>query len=145
MTGKARNLLMGERTALNVLCRASGIATKVAPIFRAFGLHAQIGDTLTHRVVNPFFFAFWGGCRRQARRLVAIKEANEWGGAVAGTRKTTPGFRLVSTLNHPVNARYLSDVMFPFLSSLVLMSALSCYLSLNVSVVPRSSMHGTRS
>ena len=30
VTGKARHLLMGERTALNVLCRAAGIATKVS-------------------------------------------------------------------------------------------------------------------
>lgn len=49
---------MGERTALNLMARVSGIATI-------------------------------------ARRAADIKEANGWSGAVAGTRKTTPGFRLV--------------------------------------------------
>jgi len=58
VSGKARNILMGERIALNVLCRSSGIATKT-------------------------------------RTLVDIKTANAWEGDVAGTRKTTPGFRLV--------------------------------------------------
>jgi nicotinate-nucleotide pyrophosphorylase (carboxylating) len=58
VTGKARQLLIGERTALNVLARASGIATA-------------------------------------ARRLVDIKIEAGWHGVVAGTRKTTPGFRLV--------------------------------------------------
>ena len=31
VSGKARNILMGERIALNVLCRSSGIATKSVP------------------------------------------------------------------------------------------------------------------
>lgn len=29
VTGKARNVLLGERTALNILTRASGVATEV--------------------------------------------------------------------------------------------------------------------
>lgn len=58
VTGKARMVLMGERTALNVLCRAAGIATK-------------------------------------SRRMVGIKEAQKWAGNIAGTRKITPGFRVV--------------------------------------------------
>jgi nicotinate-nucleotide pyrophosphorylase (carboxylating) len=32
---------------------------------------------------------------RQARQVAAIKAAAGWHGEVAGTRKTTPGFRLV--------------------------------------------------
>lgn len=56
--GSARNLLIGERTALNILARASGIATR-------------------------------------SRELVEIKREKGWKGVVAGTRKTTPGFRLV--------------------------------------------------
>eukprot|EP00041_Stephanoeca_diplocostata_P020904 m.478197 g.478197 ORF g.478197 m.478197 type:complete len:356 (+) comp21691_c0_seq12:245-1312(+) len=56
--GRVCDLLMGERTALNVLARASGIATR-------------------------------------AHRLVVIKCKKEWKGVVAGTRKITPGFRLV--------------------------------------------------
>ncbi|KAJ1633356.1 Quinolinate phosphoribosyl transferase [Pavlovales sp. CCMP2436] len=56
--GPARKLLLGERTALNTLSRASGVATRAATAVR------------------------------NAR-------AAGWMGAVAGTRKTTPGFRLV--------------------------------------------------
>ena len=56
--GPACKLLQGERTALNVLTRSSGIAT-----------HAR-------------------ELRKEAERL-------GWKGEVAGTRKTTPGFRLV--------------------------------------------------
>lgn len=58
VTGKCRNILLGERTALNILTRASGIAT-------------------------------------QAQASVAIARGLGWHGHVAGTRKTTPGFRLV--------------------------------------------------
>ena len=58
MRGPARNVLLGERTALNILARASGIAT-------------------------------------QARRMRRLKEAHDWHGEVAATRKVTPGFRLV--------------------------------------------------
>ncbi|KAG0148856.1 hypothetical protein CROQUDRAFT_654199 [Cronartium quercuum f. sp. fusiforme G11] len=56
--GKARCLLLGERVALNVLARCSGIATR-------------------------------------SRNLVKLARAASFRGLVAGTRKTTPGFRLV--------------------------------------------------
>ena len=58
VTGPANRLLQGERTALNMLTRASGIATY------ARELHEE------------------------ASRLA-------WHGEIAGTRKTTPGFRMV--------------------------------------------------
>lgn len=58
VVGKAKNVLLGERTALNLLSRASGIATR-------------------------------------SHQLVTIKKTVGWHGVVAGTRKTTPGFRLV--------------------------------------------------
>ncbi|GAB9477192.1 hypothetical protein Gpo141_00014253, partial [Globisporangium polare] len=58
VTGKCRNILLGERTALNILTRASGIAT-------------------------------------QAKASVDIARGLGWNGHVAGTRKTTPGFRIV--------------------------------------------------
>lgn len=58
ITGKVRNLLLGERVALNCLTRASGIATF-------------------------------------AHRLSKIAKKSGWKGEVAGTRKTTPGFRMV--------------------------------------------------
>ena len=53
--GPCKDILLAERTALNLMSRASGVATK------------------TKSAVN-------------------IKEANNWHGYVAGTRKTTPGF-----------------------------------------------------
>eukprot|EP00127_Corallochytrium_limacisporum_P004398 Clim_evm6s161 gene=Clim_evmTU6s161 len=56
--GPARCILLGERTALNLFARCSGIATR-------------------------------------ARALVELKKDAGWHGAVAGTRKTTPGFRIV--------------------------------------------------
>jgi len=56
--GKARLLLLGERVALNVLARCSGIATK-------------------------------------SKRFKDIAKGNGYQGIIAGTRKTTPGFRLV--------------------------------------------------
>lgn len=58
VTGKCKDILHAERTALNILSRASGIAS---------------------------------ACRKAA----AIAEEKQWHGHVAGTRKTTPGFRTV--------------------------------------------------
>ncbi|KAI9179065.1 nicotinate-nucleotide diphosphorylase (carboxylating) [Blastocladiella emersonii ATCC 22665] len=56
--GQARHLLLGERTALNLMARCAGIATR-------------------------------------ARKLAQLKEKHGFKGAIAGTRKTTPGFRIV--------------------------------------------------
>lgn len=56
--GPARNLLLGERCALNALARASGIATR-------------------------------------GYQLNKLKKEAGWNGIIAGTRKTTPGFRIV--------------------------------------------------
>ena len=56
--GKARNLLLGERVALNTVCRSSGISSV-------------------------------------ARHLRELADKAGWKGEIAGTRKTTPGFRLV--------------------------------------------------
>ncbi|KNE63839.1 nicotinate-nucleotide diphosphorylase (carboxylating) [Allomyces macrogynus ATCC 38327] len=56
--GQARNLLLGERTALNLMARCSGIATR-------------------------------------ARRMAELKTKHGFKGVIAGTRKTTPGFRHV--------------------------------------------------
>lgn len=54
--GKCKNILIAERTALNILSRASGVAT-------------------------------------QSNIAVNIAKKHNWNGYVAGTRKTTPGFR----------------------------------------------------
>jgi len=56
--GKARHLLLGERVALNLLARCSGIATK-------------------------------------SKRISDLARGHGYTGVIAGTRKTTPGFRLV--------------------------------------------------
>lgn len=56
--GRSCDLLKAERVALNVLSRASGVATI-------------------------------------SRRASQIAAAKGWAGEIAGTRKTTPGFRLV--------------------------------------------------
>jgi len=58
VTGPCRNILLAERTCLNILSRASGIAAA-------------------------------------ARYAAGIKASKGWHGFVAGTRKTTPGFRTV--------------------------------------------------
>jgi nicotinate-nucleotide pyrophosphorylase (carboxylating) len=58
VTGKCRNILLAERTALNIMSRAAGVAT-------------------------------------QARTAVDIAKKYGWKGYVAGTRKTTPGFKMV--------------------------------------------------
>ncbi|TRM68116.1 Quinolinate phosphoribosyl transferase [Schizophyllum amplum] len=56
--GRARHLLLGERVALNMLARCSGIATK-------------------------------------SKRVKDLATGYGFKGIIAGTRKTTPGFRLV--------------------------------------------------
>ncbi|KAJ5726449.1 Aldolase-type TIM barrel [Penicillium malachiteum] len=56
--GPVRKILLGERVALNILARCSGIATKSASM------------------------------------LAALRKKG-WNGILAGTRKTTPGFRVV--------------------------------------------------
>jgi len=56
--GPVHKLLQGERTALNLMARAAGMATK-------------------------------------AREAALVAQRVGWRGRVAGTRKTTPGFRLV--------------------------------------------------
>ncbi|XP_060558888.1 nicotinate-nucleotide pyrophosphorylase [carboxylating]-like [Ruditapes philippinarum] len=58
VSGKVRQILLGERVALNIITRASGIASA-------------------------------------AHRLRKMVQKLGWTGQVAGTRKTTPGFRLV--------------------------------------------------
>ncbi|KAL4907634.1 hypothetical protein BDW74DRAFT_111379 [Aspergillus multicolor] len=56
--GPVRKILLGERVALNILARCSGIATKTSSLLQTLRSHG-------------------------------------WQGTLAGTRKTTPGFRVV--------------------------------------------------
>ncbi|GAB6026213.1 hypothetical protein CHUAL_012421 [Chamberlinius hualienensis] len=58
VSGRACDILRGERVALNCIARASGIAT-------------------------------------ESRKIKQLSELNGWKGKIAGTRKTTPGFRMV--------------------------------------------------
>lgn len=58
VSGAAKNILLGERSALNAIARASGIASR--------------GSALNK-----------------------LKNDSGWNGIIAGTRKTTPGFRVV--------------------------------------------------
>ena len=58
VSGKTKNILQGERLALNILTRASGIASF-------------------------------------ANEMVSLAKLKGYKGKIAGTRKTTPGFRLV--------------------------------------------------
>jgi nicotinate-nucleotide pyrophosphorylase (carboxylating) len=58
ITGPSRKILLGERVALNMLARCSGVATK-------------------------------------SRKMLELVRGAGYAGVVAGTRKTTPGFRLV--------------------------------------------------
>jgi nicotinate-nucleotide pyrophosphorylase (carboxylating) len=83
--GKARNILLGERPALNMLARASGIATRY-PLLPPFRKLPFI------KTLKPFsFFYFF----LRARKLQTLKLQHNWQGVIAGTRKTTPGFRMV--------------------------------------------------
>jgi nicotinate-nucleotide pyrophosphorylase (carboxylating) len=74
--GKARHLLLGERVALNLLARCSGIATKC----------------VVHPSHNIRFQLSWIWCR--SRRFRDIARENGFNGTIAGTRKTTPGIEL---------------------------------------------------
>ncbi|KAK9375663.1 Quinolinate phosphoribosyl transferase [Lipomyces chichibuensis] len=58
VSGPANNLLLAERTLLNILARSSGIATK-------------------------------------SRRIITLAREAGFTGIIAGTRKTTPGFRRI--------------------------------------------------
>lgn len=58
LEGPANQLLLAERVSLNILSRASGIATR-------------------------------------SRSIAALARAVKYSGVIAGTRKTTPGFRIV--------------------------------------------------
>ena len=68
--GKARFLLLGERVALNLLARCSGIATK------SFNL-----PFLTY--LSSWYF--------RSKRIKDLARSYGFNGIIAGTRKTTPG------------------------------------------------------
>jgi len=71
VSGPARKLLLGERVALNTLARCSGVATKYS---------SQSQD-----IANI----------PRSRKMLQLVRQSGYPGILAGTRKTTPGFRLV--------------------------------------------------
>lgn len=71
--GKARHLLLGERVALNLLARCSGIATKCVPSF------------LPTWISSSFFAKY------RSKRIKDQARSYGFKGIIAGTRKTTPG------------------------------------------------------
>jgi nicotinate-nucleotide pyrophosphorylase (carboxylating) len=82
--GPARKILVGERTALNLLARASGIATaanRAAKIARHH--HFKV---CRHPYALFCFFNFFS---------LSFLSFLFYQGTIAATRKTTPGFRIV--------------------------------------------------
>ena len=77
--GKVRHILLGERVALNMLARCSGIATKYGSNRNASGPPPHCLTRNIHR----------------SKRIKDLARAVGYNGIIAGTRKTTPGFRLV--------------------------------------------------
>ena len=87
VTGKVRNILMGERTALNIMTRASGIATqsrKFTDIKLANKWHGEIAAT---RKTTPGFrlvekySVLVGGCsthRMDLSSMVMLKDNHVW-------------------------------------------------------------------
>ena len=98
VTGKVRHLLLGERVALNVMARASGIATL-------------------------------------AKRLGQKSRACGWTGRVAGTRKTTPGFRMVEKYALLVGG---VDTHRYDLSSMIMLKDNHIWTAGNITKVPHS-------
>lgn len=72
--GKARFLLLGERVALNLLARCSGIATKSLN-------HLLFFYTVTY--LSLWYF--------RSKRIKDLARSYGFNGIIAGTRKTTPG------------------------------------------------------
>ena len=70
--GKAKNILIGERTALNMLGARAHTFSREELIDAA---------------------ARCSGIATRAQEYVNIAKEHKWHGRVAGTRKTTPGFR----------------------------------------------------
>lgn len=83
--GKARFLLLGERVALNLLARCSGIATKYVYtcIYAHFSSFSSLPCKESYSRIN------------RSKRIKDLAQGYGYKGIIAGTRKTTPGFRLV--------------------------------------------------
>lgn len=87
--GATKNILLGERIALNCLSRASGVATTAHQFLSRANTVGKLSTTCLVQV------------RKTIQCFVIVKKSNNkfsllgWHGKVAGTRKTTPGFRLV--------------------------------------------------
>jgi nicotinic acid phosphoribosyltransferase len=71
--GKARYILLGERVALNMLARCSGIATKCVVLVCQFKFKNNASSF-------------------RSKRIKDLARGYGYNGIVAGTRKTTPGY-----------------------------------------------------
>jgi nicotinate-nucleotide pyrophosphorylase (carboxylating) len=93
--GKARYLLLGERVALNLLARCSGIATAYVQAGLFF-----LSLSTTHRTCDS------------SKRIKDVAQSHGFRGIIAGTRKTTPGISIFGGLV------VFSDILTKFLSRL---------------------------
>lgn len=113
-----RKILLGERVALNILARCSGIATKYVNLFY-ISSHATrdkwyfsnsslvVMQALNHknkrskierrRQRKCVLEIAYGAAHSMYRSSSLVKALRHhgWKGTLAGTRKTTPGFRIV--------------------------------------------------
>lgn len=74
--------LYSEGTSLSPVCTVAEITGKVNRLL--------LGERIALNCITRT-----SGVATQARRLMELKQLASWHGEVAGTRKTTPGFRLV--------------------------------------------------
>ncbi|CAH1232070.1 QPRT [Branchiostoma lanceolatum] len=93
--------VVGEREeAAVLLCKSAGVLAGV-PFFNA--IFEELGCTVDWQVRHLLLgervalncITRASGIATQARRMSDIAQGTDWHGEVAGTRKTTPGFRLV--------------------------------------------------
>ncbi|KAK8174982.1 nicotinate-nucleotide pyrophosphorylase-like protein [Phyllosticta citrichinensis] len=88
--GPVRKVLLGERVALNMLARCSGIATNIKkPLSSSSHQKQQQPPPLLQPSRHTQLTTL-----RSAHTLSLLRRAG-WPNTLAGTRKTTPGFRLV--------------------------------------------------
>ncbi len=95
--GKARNILMGERTALNIMTRASGIATAARAFAEVKKAHKWHGEIAATRKTTPGFrivekyAVLVGGCsthRMDLSSMVMLKDNHVWStGSIAASVK----------------------------------------------------------
>lgn len=92
--GKACSILLGERTALNIIARCSGIATRWTTIFILVKMQHQFEFKFENN--KNFLFFFFS----RSKKCIDLKKEHNFKGIIAGTRKTTPG---IHNNNYDIN------------------------------------------